>query len=59
MYVYTPLMFSEGHVPVVLWLLDHGAQAGADNFGNTPLHDAAEHGQIQVREHHHYRHMVD
>ena len=46
------LMYFTGHIPVILWLLDHGAQACADNFGNTPLHDAAEHGQVQVQYQH-------
>lgn len=30
------------------WLLSHGASIEQDDLGGTPLHDAAEHGQIQV-----------
>ena len=30
------------------WLLTHGAKVETDDLGGTPLHDAAEHGQLEV-----------
>lgn len=30
------------------WLVKHGAKVEKDELGGTPLHDAAEHGQIEV-----------
>ena len=39
-----------GHVQVLRWLLTHGAKVDTDDLGGTPLHDAAEHGQLEVRE---------
>ena len=40
---------SRGHSGVVRWLLDNGASCDKDQLGGTPLHDAAEHGQLEVR----------
>ena len=37
-----------GHVQVLRWLLTHGAQIEEDDLGGTPLHDAAEQGQLEV-----------
>lgn len=37
-----------GCTRVVDWLLTHGAGIVTDNLGGTPLHDAAEHGHLQV-----------
>lgn len=31
------------------WLLGNGATIDKDDLGGTPLHDAAEHGSIEVR----------
>ena len=31
------------------WLLSHGAVIEKDDLGGTPLHDAAEHGQLDVK----------
>ncbi len=31
------------------WLLANGADVLQDNLGGTPLHDAAEHGRLEVR----------
>ena len=31
------------------WLIAHGAKVEKDDLGGTPLHDAAEHGQLEVR----------
>lgn len=33
---------------VLRWLLTHGARVETDDLGGTPLHDAAEHGQLEV-----------
>ena len=33
---------------VVGWLLENGGRVTMDHLGGTPLHDAAQHGQIQV-----------
>ena len=30
------------------WLLGHGAKIEKDDLGGTPLHDAAEHGELEV-----------
>lgn len=32
------------------WLIRHGAKVEKDDLGGTPLHDAAEHGQLEARE---------
>lgn len=37
-----------GHTPVLKWLISHGARIEKDDLGGTPLHDAAEHGQLEV-----------
>ena len=37
-----------GHASVLKWLLSHGARIEQDDLGGTPLHDAAEHGQLEV-----------
>lgn len=38
----------KGHVHVMKWLLANGATIDRDDLGGTPLHDAAEHGSIEV-----------
>ena len=30
------------------WLLSNGGKVERDDLGGTPLHDAAEHGQLEV-----------
>lgn len=42
------LSHASGHVHVLRWLLSHGAKVETDDLGGTPLHDAAEHGQMEV-----------
>lgn len=46
----TPLHFaaSRGHVDCVRWLLRHGALLLQDNYGKSPINDAAENQQMQV-----------
>ena len=39
---------SRGHVDVVRWLLSKGARVCLDNFGKSPLNDAAENEQLEV-----------
>ena len=38
-----------GHVDILQWLLHHMLATGVerDDFGGTPVHDAAEQGQLQ------------
>ena len=38
-----------GHVKIIEWLLQQGQTVIRDDLGGTPLHDAAEHGQFEVR----------
>lgn len=40
---------SRGHAKVLSWLLLHGGEIVADLWGGTPLHDAAENGELEVR----------
>lgn len=40
---------SRGHTKVLSWLLLHGGEISADLWGGTPLHDAAENGELEVR----------
>lgn len=40
---------SRGHSKVLSWLLLHGAEISQDLWGGTPLHDAAENGELEVR----------
>lgn len=40
---------SRGHAKVLSWLLLHGGEISADLWGGTPLHDAAENGELEVR----------
>lgn len=42
------LLFFEGHILVLKWLIAHGAKVERDDLGGTALHDAAEHGQLEV-----------
>uniref|UniRef100_A0A8D0FE15 Uncharacterized protein n=1 Tax=Strix occidentalis caurina TaxID=311401 RepID=A0A8D0FE15_STROC len=37
-----------GHAKVLSWLLLHGGEITADGWGGTPLHDAAENGELEV-----------
>lgn len=39
---------SRGHTKVLSWLLLHGAEISQDLWGGTPLHDAAENGELEV-----------
>lgn len=39
---------SRGHAKVLSWLLLHGGEITADSWGGTPLHDAAENGELEV-----------
>lgn len=39
---------SRGHAKVLSWLLLHGGEISADLWGGTPLHDAAENGELEV-----------
>ena len=47
----TPLHFaaSRGHLSVVRWLLKHGAKLSLDKYGKSPINDAAENQQVEVR----------
>ena len=47
----TPLHFaaSRGHVDTVRWLLRHGARLTLDRHGKSPINDAAENQQMEVR----------
>ncbi|XP_041425355.1 espin isoform X4 [Xenopus laevis] len=38
---------SRGHAKVLSWLLLHGGEICMDNWGGTPLHDAAENGELE------------
>ncbi|XP_075046166.1 espin-like isoform X1 [Mixophyes fleayi] len=38
---------SRGHAKVLSWLFLHGGDMSTDNFGGTPLHDAAENGELE------------
>lgn len=40
---------SRGHAKVLSWLLLHGGEIVSDSWGGTPLHDAAENGELEVR----------
>ena len=37
-----------GHIDIIQWLISHNCTTQKDDLGGTPLHDAAEHGQLQV-----------
>lgn len=39
---------SRGHAKVLSWLLLHGGDIVTDSWGGTPLHDAAENGELEV-----------
>lgn len=39
---------SRGHAKVLSWLLLHGGEIATDSWGGTPLHDAAENGELEV-----------
>ncbi|KAM4702641.1 espin isoform 3-T3 [Rhinophrynus dorsalis] len=38
---------SRGHAKVLSWLLLHGGDICTDHWGGTPLHDAAENGELE------------
>ncbi|XP_077080678.1 espin isoform X4 [Siphateles boraxobius] len=38
---------SRGHSKVLSWLLLHGGEIVTDSWGGTPLHDAAENGELE------------
>ncbi|KAL4646052.1 espin-like [Arapaima gigas] len=38
---------SRGHAKVLSWLLLHGGESVTDNWGGTPLHDAAENDELE------------
>ncbi|XP_049341506.1 espin isoform X8 [Astyanax mexicanus] len=38
---------SRGHAKVLSWLLLHGGEIITDGWGGTPLHDAAENGELE------------
>ncbi|CAG6021251.1 unnamed protein product [Menidia menidia] len=38
---------SRGHAKVLSWLLLHGGEIVTDHWGGTPLHDAAENGELE------------
>uniref|UniRef100_A0A674PKQ4 Espin n=1 Tax=Takifugu rubripes TaxID=31033 RepID=A0A674PKQ4_TAKRU len=38
---------SRGHAKVLSWLLLHGGEIVTDSWGGTPLHDAAENGELE------------
>uniref|UniRef100_A0A673TJD9 Espin n=1 Tax=Suricata suricatta TaxID=37032 RepID=A0A673TJD9_SURSU len=38
---------SRGHAKVLSWLLLHGGEISPDLWGGTPLHDAAENGELE------------
>ncbi|XP_030041996.1 espin isoform X2 [Microcaecilia unicolor] len=42
---------SQGHAKVLSWLLLHGGEISTDKWGGTPLHDAAENGELESVEH--------
>jgi len=42
------IYLSVGHVRIIEWVLSQGCGALCDDLGGTPLHDAAEHGQLEV-----------
>lgn len=43
------LLAYTGHVAILQWMLHHSLVSGdeADDFGATPVHDAAEQGQLE------------
>lgn len=45
-------MYISIQVETLEWILDHGGSAlDRDNLGGTPVHDAAEQGQVHVHTH--------
>lgn len=51
---------ASGHVAILEWMLHHSLATGLeqDDFGATPVHDAAEQGQLECL-HVFYNHSVD
>ena len=54
------LLIFIGHVAILEWLLHHSLASGVeqDDYGATPIHDAAEQGQLKCL-HVFYSHSVD
>lgn len=46
------ILLYAGHINVLQWLLSHGCSIERDDLGGTPIHDAAEHGQLEVMLYH-------
>ena len=55
-----PFYISAGHVAILQWMLHHSLATGLeqDDFGATPVHDAAEQGQLECL-YVFYNHSVD
>ena len=47
--IYLPFNLFAGHVVILEWMLHHSLATGLeqDDFGATPVHDAAEQGQLE------------
>ena len=60
LHMYLSFTFIAGHVIILEWMLHHSLATGLeqDDFGATPVHDAAEQGQLECL-HVFYNHSVD